>query len=293
MNIRGIKEYKLSSNGKDLDVAMYDYGLSLVQNPELTSTPVRACFYQLVWVSAGCGVIVCDGCEFSFGPNMVLIGQPGQISCTKYSQGVQGVGICFNERFLYDETQDEIFSLRFSLLDTMYCQPCHQLKGTEIDWISELITRFKYEYENGGGLIGHRAMLQNIFRLILLSVQRTLHNCAPARMELTNTDHHICASFRRKVEEHYREVLSVEEYARLLSVSEKRLFVAVTKTLGTTPYRYIRERMATEAGRLLLYSDCTLSEIASVFDMDPSNFNKFFRTFYNVSPAEYRKRNCM
>ena len=205
------------------------------------------------------------------------------------NNGTRGTGVCFNEQFLYDDTHVENLLLKFNILDAAYERPCYQLDGSATEMVGDLMHKLKREYDADRTRFGHRHALQLFFQLILITVQRSVYDRPGPRLELTNPDHRLSIAFRHLVEERFAEGWTVERYAAELAVSEKHLSAAVSATLHITPYRYIRQRMATEAGRQLLYTDRSLTEIAADFGMDPSNFNKFFRTFHGLLPAAYRE----
>ena len=82
MNSKDIANCELKGREKKIGFSVYDYGEMLVREPVMTSTPLRASFYQFTWIEAGSGVAVVDGKEFPYGPNTVFIVQPGQVSHT-------------------------------------------------------------------------------------------------------------------------------------------------------------------------------------------------------------------
>ncbi len=62
------------------------------------------------------------------------------------------------------------------------------------------------------------------------------------------------------------------------------------KHLGQTPQRYITEKRMDVAKRMLLDGDKSLSEIAEKTGFcDSTHFSKKFKSFYSVSPGQYRK----
>ena len=62
------------------------------------------------------------------------------------------------------------------------------------------------------------------------------------------------------------------------------------KYLGQTPQRYITEKRMDVAKRMLLDGDKSLSEIAEETGFcDSAHFSKTFKSFYSISPGQYRK----
>ena len=84
--------------------------------------------------------------------------------------------------------------------------------------------------------------------------------------------------FKNLLDEKFRVVKSVSEYAVLMSVSEKKLNRTTSLTLGKTPKQLIDERIILEAKRLLAYTNNSIKEVG--FDLgfdEPTNFIKYFR----------------
>lgn len=62
------------------------------------------------------------------------------------------------------------------------------------------------------------------------------------------------------------------------------------KYLGQTPQRYITEKRMNVAKRMLLDGDKSLAEISEKTGFcDSAHFSKKFKSFYSVSPGQYRK----
>jgi AraC family transcriptional regulator, transcriptional activator of pobA len=95
--------------------------------------------------------------------------------------------------------------------------------------------------------------------------------------------------FQVKIEEHFRVMHQVSEYASLLNVSAGHLSEVVKAQSGRPAIAHIHERLILEARRMLFHTQHSLKEIA--FDLgfsDASYFNRFFKRETNATPAEYR-----
>jgi AraC-like DNA-binding protein len=65
------------------------------------------------------------------------------------------------------------------------------------------------------------------------------------------------------------------------------LFGQITKK---SPLEIIRERLISEAKRLLFYSDKSIKEIAYELGFeDAAHFSKFFKNYTNQNPSNVRK----
>lgn len=92
------------------------------------------------------------------------------------------------------------------------------------------------------------------------------------------------------VDDHFREKKQVQEYADMLCRSPKTLSNLFASYGLPSPLHIIRERTATEAKRLLLYSSRSVKEIAGILGFeDTASFSRFFRSMAGESTTEFRK----
>jgi AraC family transcriptional activator of pobA len=97
--------------------------------------------------------------------------------------------------------------------------------------------------------------------------------------------------FRDLLEQHYRNLKSVNDYAKMLFVAEKRLGQATSKILDKSPKQMIDERVMLEAKRLLSYSSLSIKAICMQLGFeDPAYFFRFFKKNALSTPLEFRKK---
>lgn len=94
----------------------------------------------------------------------------------------------------------------------------------------------------------------------------------------------------RYVEEHLDEKLDLGQVAEALHYSRFYLHRIFTKTAGMTLHDYIRRRQLTEAAKLLVFSEKSVSEIALIGGYESRQaFTGIFKAMYKMTPAEFRK----
>ncbi len=92
------------------------------------------------------------------------------------------------------------------------------------------------------------------------------------------------------VEQNFKSIHSVTEYANRLGLSPKSLSKHFQKIGTETPSDLIKSRIITEAKRQLLYSSKAIKHIA--FDLgfnDPAYFSRFFTKATGKSPKLFQK----
>jgi AraC family transcriptional activator of pobA len=95
--------------------------------------------------------------------------------------------------------------------------------------------------------------------------------------------------YQAAIEENFREIHQVSEYAALLYVSPGHLRDVIKAQSGKPAIAHIQERMVLEARRMLFHTEYSLKEIG--FDLgfsDASYFSRFFKRETGLTPAEYR-----
>jgi AraC-like DNA-binding protein len=97
------------------------------------------------------------------------------------------------------------------------------------------------------------------------------------------------ARFQALVDEHFRRMHRVAEYARLLALTPGHLNALTKAATGQTASALIDARLILEANRLLAHSDATTAEIAAHLGFRaPSYFGRFFRRHVHRSPGAFR-----
>ncbi len=97
--------------------------------------------------------------------------------------------------------------------------------------------------------------------------------------------------FKDLLEKNYRKLKQVSNYAKKISVTEKRLNQATSKILDKSPKQMIDERVMLEAKRLLAHTTESVKEIGFNLGFDvPTNFIKYFRKHSNSTPVEFREQ---
>lgn len=97
------------------------------------------------------------------------------------------------------------------------------------------------------------------------------------------------ARLRALVETHFREHRPVDFYARELGMTRRTLSRLTAAHLGCTPTELLHRRLATEARRLLHYSNASAAQVAAELGFeDPSYFSRFHLRVTGRRPREER-----
>ncbi len=151
-----------------------------------------------------------------------------------------------------------------------------------------LICRIRDEWQGGG--LAREFVLETQVALLLTLLGR-LSDVAEVSLETNNEELSIYNRFVREVELHYREHWVIPQYLQVLGLSERRLNAICQRISHTTPKQLIRERVLSEARRLLAFTGKSANEIAyEIGFADPAYFSRFFRRTTGMTPLQYREQ---
>jgi AraC family transcriptional activator of pobA len=96
--------------------------------------------------------------------------------------------------------------------------------------------------------------------------------------------------FRQLVELHYRDNLSIDDFAKSLGVTRAHLHDACERSAQTTPLKLIHDRLIEEARSRLENTEFPVEQIAYGLGFrDPGYFNRFFKRLAGMSPGAFRQ----
>ncbi|MCI5779558.1 MAG: AraC family transcriptional regulator [Lentisphaeria bacterium] len=90
---------------------------------------------------------------------------------------------------------------------------------------------------------------------------------------------------------HFREIPDLDALARGANMSRRGFFRHFRELTGMSPLQYRHDRCLSEARRLLLNTDMTLSEIAYECGFyDSNHLNRMFKTATGIPPGRFRRQ---
>ncbi len=139
---------------------------------------------------------------------------------------------------------------------------------------------------------GHLALMQALGQSSFIHLSRLLvaHEPVSALRPERSEDLRIFLSFCDLVEAHFRDHLTLTEYAGRLSVTEARLNDICRRMAERPSKEVVHERLLQEARRLLRYSAVPITEICYQLGFaDPAYFSRFFTKRTGVPPSQFRR----
>jgi AraC family 4-hydroxyphenylacetate 3-monooxygenase operon regulatory protein len=148
------------------------------------------------------------------------------------------------------------------------------------------------QQEFGRDAKGHLALLLALGQSCFIHLSRLLvaHEPAATQRPERSEDLRVFLSFCDLVEAHFRDHLTLSEYASRLSVTEPRLNDICRRMAERPSKEVVHERLLQEARRLLRYSAVPITEICYQLGFaDPAYFSRFFTKRAGVPPSQFRR----
>ena len=229
-------------------------------------------------IEAGSGEMQADGAVFRFSAPCLLIVPAGVVHGFKFAESSDGHVLTLSKIYLH-EIHRRHLELRpmFDAPHHIRCSTAGSFSGTfgrlgrELSWRTP----------------GYHAAVEATLVGVLVDMLRLTRQ--QAEVAAPGPYAQLVARFRGLVEEGRRSGRSVDDYARELSTSPKRLRRACKERAGASPAQIIHDRVVLEAQRLLVYSNMTIGEIAFYLGFDDAAyFSRFFARECGASPRAFR-----
>jgi AraC family transcriptional activator of pobA len=208
---------------------------------------------------------------------------PGDVIVKEGSEQLWSTGIAFTKEFLSFQESASLSNL--PLIQNL--QKGHELilTETDIEFVEDIIAKINTEYESPGEW---QQRMLTAYLTVLLTYLSRLYTEQYKDKDIS-TEKLLLKKFQAKINECYRELHEVGDYASVLHISAGHLSEVIKLQTGKPAIKHIHERIVLEARRLLFHTNNSLKEIA--FDLgfsDASYFNRFFKRETGTTPAGYR-----
>ncbi len=277
MSIESIQHYTYKNEFSLSSVKFNNY--CTIINPEHINE------YTIYWIKKGSGTFKIDFESFDFKDNVLLFLSPNQFFSITSEKIDEAYKLIFNKDFYCIETHDKEIACNGSLFNNVYeipfVKPCKN-DTLKLDFIIQnLIEEFSNEKT------AQYDMLKSYLKQFLIYAARIQkeHNSIKDDFE-TN----LFRNFSVLVEQNYKKLHSISDYANRLGISPKSLTKHFQLIGTSSPSTFLKNRILLEAKRKLLYSDEPVKEIAFELGFnDPAYFNRFFKKSTQLSPLEFKK----
>ena len=246
-------------------------------------------FYTVIWFQGGTGVHYADFDEYEVKPGTVFFISPGQLHTFDANHEQTGYVLEFGQEFLQDEVTSESLFLKYDVFNAYDTLPYRTIDREGSENLQHIVDAIQQE-ELRNGLFAHHDYLAMLVRLFLITVQRYhRHDESHQALSITSPQHRHFVKFRQLLEQHYRQIHSVGQYAKMLGISSRTLTSCTLECSNQTPLQLINARLTLEAKRLLRFTHLSSKEVGYQLGFeDPSYFVKVFKQKTGQLPLEFR-----
>ncbi len=261
---------------------VYNFEGSLPEQSDLL-VPHRKDHYLIVLIRRANTRQWIDMASYVIKNNTIYFTGPNQVIVKEGFEQLWSTGIAFTREFLLFQENASLNKL--PLIENP--QNGHELLLTETDinFVEDVLV--KINLENNRPNEWQQRMLGAHLTVLLTYLSRLYTE--QFKENDTSADKFLLKDFQTKIDECFRELHEVGDYASLLHISAGHLSEVVKMQSGKPAIKHIHERLILETRRQLFHTQNSLKEIA--FDLgfsDTSYFNRFFKRETGVTPAAYR-----
>ncbi len=231
--------------------------------------------------------LLIDGSEKELEPySIITLTYNNEIEVKDYSKEL--VIFSFNRDYYCIRDHDSEVSCNGVIFFGAQKQVLIQVNEQYSKKLNLLLEVFKDEFSQEDNIKGEMLVVL-LKRLIILCTR--LAKSQQGLDSLPHEDLEIIRKYNYLVDQKFKELKTVAEYADLLNRSPKTLSNIFSKKEKRSPLQIIHDRVILEGSRLLKYSDLNVNEVA--FELgynEPGVFFKLFKKNTGTSPGEFRKQ---
>ena len=230
---------------------------------------------EILWCKRGAGIIEADGKINTITGQQIYCFLPGQLRKFQLDDTAKGYYLSFPPDSLY--LAPNLKEMMSSFEESIFNMQLLSFRADESmqEELEEIVRKMKRECENN--LWMRSEVLSGLLNVFMIYVSRELD--LGGHSQIVSREGEIARKFMTMLKQQFITRKKVADYADALSVTPNYLNSAVKKVTGFTASYQIHKLVILEAKRRMLYSDCSLKEIA--FDLgfeNQAHFSKFFKS---------------
>ena len=252
----------------------------VVNQPEQINT------YNIYWIKEGKGTYNIDFKEYKFNGSVLFFLTPGQVFSVKNEKIKTAFKMSFVRDFYCIQAHDKDVACNGVLFNNVYETPFVEPSEKDQEKLDMVVEGLIEEFVNNN-VAAQYDMLQAYLKQFIIHAVRIKKERGKV---ITNQETKLFKDFSLLVEQNFKTLHSVTDYAKRLGLSPKSLAKHFQKLGTDTPSDFIKNRIILEAKRHLVYSNENVKQIAFYLGFnDPAYFSRFFTKATGVSPLQYKK----
>lgn len=235
-------------------------------------------YFEIIYLSQGSGSHTIDYAQFPIKPPTVFFVRKEQVHHWDITSVPEGYVLLLKKAFIDKSFDSELKVLLSKISGLSYL---HIQDKASIEVLFELLTKESETIsENNFSII--EGLLKALLGKILDQVF--------SRINEVKIKADLFQSFRDLLSQSTQIKNNVAYYAALLNSTPQNLNIACRKAVSQSASEIVAEHIISEAKRLLIYTNSTISDISYSLEFrDPSHFVKYFKRYTGHTPLMFRK----
>lgn len=241
--------------------------------------------YSIYWIKEGNGTYNIDFNSFTFTDNVIFFLSPGQVFSVDSEKIKEAYRISFVRDFYCIQAHDKEVSCNGVLFNNIYETPFVNPNQAETKKLNFILENLIEEFNNKEA--AQYDMLQAYLKQFIVSAVRIKKEDTALK---NDTETKLFKDFSLLVEQNFKKLHTVTDYAQRLGLSPKSLTKHFQKVGAETPSNFIKNRIILQAQRQLIYTNDSVKSIA--YDLgfnDSAYFTRFFKKATSKSPLQFKK----
>ncbi|MFD1616119.1 helix-turn-helix domain-containing protein [Gelatiniphilus marinus] len=274
------------------DISTYSFkdifSLSVVQFEKacVFNKPEQIDAYNIYWIKQGRGVYNIDFESYAFNDNVLFFLSPGQVFSVESEKIKEAYKLNFVRDFYCIQAHDKEVACNGVLFNNIYETPFVKPSKSDTKKLNFILESLIDEFKKEEATAQYDMLQAYLKQFIILSVRvKKEHHVIK-----DDTETKLFKDFSLLVEQNFKTLHSVTDYANRLGISPKSLTKNFQKTGSQTPSSFIKNRIVLEAKRQLIYSNQSVKQIAYGLGFnDAAYFTRFFKKATAKSPLQFKK----
>ncbi|BBH46571.1 helix-turn-helix domain-containing protein [Pseudomonas sp. KU43P] len=237
--------------------------------------------FQLLYVQRGQAEVEIEGVRSAIGEAAIQVVPPLTVHGFRFSADIQGHVLTFGTALV--AALEQRLGAPLGVLAKAACYPL----GKDRLRLRSLVDTLQQEYQ--GNAPGRAALLEALVTALMVWISRCQQR-GQAPRNRDERDRQLLGQYLRLVEAHYREHLSVEDFAARLKIPSLQLNQLCRALCGQSALQVVHQRLLLEAQRNLAYTRMSIGQLSdSLGFSDPTYFARFFKRLSGQTAKGYRR----
>ena len=240
--------------------------------------------HQFFYISNGGGTVIIDKIEYELNDNQIISIPPLTIHGFRFSPNTEGWVLTLPQQSLQNIISEVAYLIK-PISQTLIYNCTNEQMQDEFLYIFNSISQVHNKTQPIRNF-----KLQCYTNLLISKVADVYPFVEKLNKNIPDQKHNFVQEFQNKINENYKQRLSVSQYAKSLNITATHLNRVCKSVLNLSPLNLIDERSILEAKRLLSYTAMSIAEISYELGFcDSAHFSKFFFNKTQQKPSLFRK----